>query len=79
MSLGITIGHKNIVTEAMLKGCLLTEGVFTAKAAVELASVLEVELPICRGVNNILHHQSPIDSEIITLLSRPLKMETHSH
>lgn len=79
MSLGITIGHKNIVTEAMLKGCLLTEGVFTAKAAVELASVLEVELPICRGVNNILHHQSPIDSEIITLLSRPLKTETHSH
>ncbi|AIL13094.1 hypothetical protein IM40_05565 [Candidatus Paracaedimonas acanthamoebae] len=79
MSLGITIGHKNIVTEAMLKGCLLTEGVFTAKAAVDLASILEVELPICKGVNNILHRQSPIDSEITTLLSRPLKTETHSH
>lgn len=79
MSLGITIGHNNIVTEAMLKGCLLTEGIFTAKAAVELASVLEVELPICKGVNNILHYQSSIDSEITRLLSRPLKNEAHSH
>ncbi|MBN9412701.1 MAG: NAD(P)-dependent glycerol-3-phosphate dehydrogenase [Candidatus Paracaedimonas acanthamoebae] len=79
MSLGITIGHKNIVKEEMLKGYLLTEGVFTAKAAVELASVLDVDLPICKGINNILHHQSPIDSEIATLLSRPLKTETHSY
>ncbi len=79
MSLGIAIGHNNIVTEAMLKGCLLTEGVFTAKAAIELASVLEVELPICMGINKILHHQSSIDGEIVALLSRPLKTELHSH
>ncbi len=79
MSLGVTIGHKKVVTEDMQKGCLLTEGVFTAKAAVELASILDVELPICAGINNILHHQSPIDSEISTLLSRPLKTEMHSY
>ncbi len=75
MSLGLRIGAQNIVTQDSLQGGTLTEGYFTAKAVMKRAEALSVELPICAAVNNVLHDQSPIEDEIESLLSRPLKVE----
>ncbi len=75
MSLGLRIGAQNIITKESLKGDTLTEGYFTARAVMKRAEALNVELPICAAVNNVLHEQSPIEDEIESLLSRPLKVE----
>lgn len=76
MSLGLRIGNQAIVTkESLFEGGILTEGYFTACAVMKRAKSLSVELPICAAVNNVLHHQSPIEVEIEALLARPLKTE----
>ena len=53
----------------------LAEGVDTVTALINLSVQLNVELPICRAVDNIIHHKKDPRGEIINLLLRPIKEE----
>ncbi len=56
-------------------GGKLAEGVFTARALVELAAERHVEMPICAVVDAIVSGQMSIDMGIESLLMRPVKSE----
>ena len=53
----------------------LAEGVDTVTALMNLSERVGVELPICRAVNNIIHHKKNPRGEIVNLLLRPTKEE----
>ena len=53
----------------------LAEGYYTAKAIVELAESVGVELPICTAVYNALYCNLPVPDAISMLFSRAIKME----
>ena len=53
----------------------VAEGVYTASSVISLARKLNVDLPICSAVNDVLNHSLSIDKAINTLLNRPLKAE----
>lgn len=70
-SLGLAIGGNKENFEAIG----LTEGAFTARAVLKLAQQVDVEMPICQAVCNILDNHNSIDAEIAALWARPLKSE----
>ena len=74
MALGFLLGQKEVPFQ-QLKQDYLTEGVFTVQAVTKLAAKLKIDMPISQAVYNILHKDSPIKEEILSLLSRPLKNE----
>ena len=53
----------------------ITEGYFTAKAAIKIASENRIEMPILESVFNILYNGFDIEDEINKLMSRPLTIE----
>ena len=67
------IKHKNFEKE--LDKNAITEGYFTAKAAIKIASENRIEMPILESVFNILYNQFDIEDEINKLMSRPLTIE----
>ena len=67
------IKHKNFEKE--LDKNAITEGYFTAKAAIKIASENGIEMPILESVFNILYNQFDIEDEINKLMSRPLTIE----
>ena len=71
---GYEIGNSNN-GDRITSSHSLTEGVYTAKAAVQLAATKEIDLPITEAVYRILYHGSLIEDEINSVLSRPLKIE----
>ena len=56
----------------------VAEGVGTARAAVELAEQIGVELPIAREVGCVLFEGKPVRQAIGELMERSLKSETWS-
>ncbi|MDC1047278.1 NAD(P)-dependent glycerol-3-phosphate dehydrogenase [Alphaproteobacteria bacterium] len=67
------IKHKNFEKE--LDKNAITEGYFTAKAAIKIASENSIEMPILESVFNILYNGFDIEDEINKLMSRPLTIE----
>ena len=67
------IKHKNFEKE--LDKNAITEGYFTAKAAIKIASENHIEMPILESVFNILYNGFDIEDEINKLMSRPLTIE----
>lgn len=53
----------------------LAEGVETVKALINLSAVVGVELPICRTVDNIIHHNKNPRGELEMLFLRETKPE----
>ena len=53
----------------------ITEGYYTAKAAIKIASENNIEMPILESVFNILYNEFDIEEEIKKLMSRPLTIE----
>ncbi len=75
-SFGIKIAnikHKNFEKE--LDKNAITEGYFTTKAAIKIATENSIEMPILESVFNILYNQFDIEDEINKLMSRPLTIE----
>ena len=68
------IKHKNLEKE--LDKNAVTEGYYTAKAAIKIASENSIEMPILESVFNILYKGFDIEDEINKLMSRPLTIET---
>ena len=54
---------------------MLAEGKFTVKALIEMAEKLDVELPICRAVYNVIYEDASPAHELSSLFERSLKYE----
>ena len=70
------IKHKNFESE--LDKNAITEGYYTAKAAIKIALENNIEMPILESVFNILYNGFNIEDEINKLMSRPIKIENIS-
>ncbi len=75
MSLGAALGaepDRSRTPDEILAGrTALAEGFWTASAVTALADRLGVEMPICAGVNAVLHRGATVRSAIGALLARP--------
>ncbi|MEJ1936947.1 NAD(P)H-dependent glycerol-3-phosphate dehydrogenase, partial [Nostoc sp. NIES-2111] len=53
----------------------LAEGVFTARALVEMARARGIDMPLAEAVDAVLSGETTVDRATEALLSRPLKAE----
>ena len=72
---GILIGQGKSMEEAMQEVKMVVEGVYSAKAAMELAEKFQVQLPIIEQVNQILFENKPADEAVKDLMLRDKKIE----
>ncbi len=72
---GILIGQGKTYEEAMAEVNMVVEGVYSAKAAMELARKYNVQLPIIQQVNEILFAGKSADRAVKELMLRDKKIE----
>ncbi|MCB9983924.1 MAG: NAD(P)-dependent glycerol-3-phosphate dehydrogenase [Rhodospirillales bacterium] len=72
-SLGAALGEGKTMQEILSQRNAVTEGVHTARAALNLAEKYGVEMPITQTVYQCLHEDLPVDQAIENMLTRPLK------
>jgi glycerol-3-phosphate dehydrogenase (NAD(P)+) len=75
---GILIGQGKSAQEAMDEVKMVVEGVYSAKAALKLAEQYDVEMPIVKGVNEILFEGKKPEEVINDLMLRDKKIENNS-
>ena len=75
---GYLMGKGYTMKEAMDEVKMVVEGVYSAKAAKELAEKYEVEMPIVDEVNKILFEDKPAADAVIDLMLRDKKVEISS-
>jgi glycerol-3-phosphate dehydrogenase (NAD(P)+) len=74
-SLGAALGEGKTLEDILGARKEVTEGVYTAKATVDLAKKHKIEMPITAAVNKCLNENLPVDKAIEELLSRPTTSE----
>ena len=74
-SLGVALGQGKVLEEVLKERESVAEGVYSASAVTGLAMRLDIEVPICNAVEQVINQSADIDSVIEDLLSRPLKFE----
>jgi glycerol-3-phosphate dehydrogenase (NAD(P)+) len=74
-SLGMEIAKGRTVEEIVAERKSVAEGVSTAKAVVDVAAQLDVDVPISRGVHAVLTHGISPRDVLEQLLSRALRAE----
>lgn len=72
---GILIGQGKTCEEAMAEVKMVVEGVYSAKAALQLARKYNVEMPIVEGVNQVLFEHRPIMDVFVELMRREMRSE----
>ena len=72
---GILIGQGKSMEEAMAEVKMVVEGVYSAKAAKELAAKYHVELPIIEQVNEVLFDGKSAATAVKDLMIRDKKIE----
>lgn len=72
---GILIGQGKTYEEAMNEVQMVVEGVYSAKAAMELAKKYNVQLPIIEQVNQILFERKSAEQAVKELMLRDKKIE----
>lgn len=70
------MGKGYTMEEAMKEVKMVVEGVYSAKAAKELAEKYEVEMPIVTEVNKVLFEGKSAAEAVIDLMVRDKKVET---
>jgi glycerol-3-phosphate dehydrogenase (NAD(P)+) len=75
MSFGMELGRGKPAAEILAQRKSVTEGVETAPAVVELARRLEVDLPICETVLEMIEGRLDARAALGSLLNRPFKEE----
>ena len=75
---GILIGQGKSMQEAMDEVKMVVEGVYSAKAALELARRYDVEMPIVETVNEILFEGKAPQDAINDLMLRDKKIENNT-
>ncbi len=72
---GILIGQGKTMEEAMDEVKMVVEGVYSAKAAMQLAKKYDVQLPIIEQVNLVLFEGKSADEAVKELMVRDKKIE----
>ena len=72
---GILIGQGKTMDEAMAEVKMVVEGVYSAKAAMQLAEKYNVQLPIIEQVNKVLFEGKPAAEAVKDLMLRDKKIE----
>ncbi len=72
---GILIGQGYTCDEAMKEVNMVVEGVYSAKAAMQLAKKYNVQLPIIEQVNQVLFEGKSADAAVKDLMLRDKKIE----
>ncbi len=72
---GILIGRGYTKDQAMEEVHMVVEGVFSAKAALELSKKYNIEMPIVEQVNKILFEDKPAAEAVKELMLRDKKIE----
>lgn len=75
---GYLIGQGYTMEEAMNEVNMVVEGVYSAKAAMELAAKYQVEMPIVEQVNKVLFENKSAKEAVLELMLRDKKTETSS-
>ena len=75
---GILIGQGKTASEAMDEVHMVVEGVYSAKAALELAHKYEVDMPIVEQINAVLFDNKPAKEAVQQLMVRDPKIEMHN-
>jgi glycerol-3-phosphate dehydrogenase (NAD(P)+) len=75
-SLGVEVGQGRTLEQVLARRLSVAEGVGTARAAVELAAMVGVDLPIAREVVSVLFEHKPPRRALEDLMERSLKSET---
>lgn len=75
MSLGRALGQGKSLAEVLDARVAVTEGVYTAAAAVRLAHEKGIEMPITEAVHAIIEGRVTVDDAIAGLMQRPFKAE----
>ena len=78
-SFGFALGEGADLAALTAPGSKLSEGVYTARVAVELADRHQVDMPIARAVADVLDHKTTIDEAVTKLMTRPLRRESDHH
>ena len=73
---GVLIGQGCTMQEAMDQVKMVVEGVYSAKAARELAEKYQVEMPIIEQVNRVLFENKAPGEAVRELMLRDKKIET---
>ena len=74
-SLGVALGEGQALDDILGERNSIAEGVFTAASVTGLAAKLDINIPICTAVNDILNNGADIDKTISELLNRPFTSE----
>ena len=72
---GILIGQGKTMEEAMNEVKMVVEGVYSAKAAMQLAEKYNVQMPIIEQVNLVLFHGKAAEQAVKDLMLRDKKIE----
>lgn len=72
---GILMGQGKTMEEAMKEVHMVVEGVYSAKAALQLAKEHEVSMPIVEQVNGILFEGRPAKEAVLELMLRDKQIE----
>ena len=76
MSFGVALGQGKSIDEVLaVRGRSATEGYVAAESIAKLAKKLDVSMPICEAMFQVLYERVPIDQVINQLLERPLGRE----
>ena len=75
---GILMGQGKSMDEAMAEVKMVVEGVYSAKAALKLSEQYEVDMPIVKGVNEILFEGKSVGEGIRELMMRERRRENSS-
>ena len=74
-SFGYEVGRMGNASSLIESNTKTVEGILTAPAVIKRASQLDIDMPICQIVNQILFDDMPIADAMDDLLSRPVKDE----
>ena len=75
MSLGAELGKGRTLKEIMAERTTVAEGVWTAAAVSKLARSLKIDMPICQGMNAVLHEGLSVQDMIDGLIARRFREE----
>ncbi|WDM85104.1 NAD(P)H-dependent glycerol-3-phosphate dehydrogenase [Ehrlichia sp. JZT12] len=68
MSFGLAIGEGKNINQMMNQDSKTIEGINTVKPLILLAKELNIDLPICRSIYNLLYQNTPLDQIISDIL-----------
>ena len=72
----VALAEHDKLAQAEVK--MVVEGVYSAKAALELAKKFDVDMPIVQGVNEILFEGKSVEEGITDLMVRERRIENSS-